>query len=71
MTLRDGNGTQIQSNNDWAEHNGTEVYLAGLAPSNPAESAFVMTLPAGNYTAVVAGLDGGTGIGLVEVYNLN
>ncbi|MEY2500177.1 MAG: hypothetical protein QOI07_511 [Verrucomicrobiota bacterium] len=71
VTLRDGNGTQLNYNNDWAETNGTEVYLTGLGPSNQAESAILMTLPNGNYTAVVAGLDGGTGVGLVEVYNLN
>jgi hypothetical protein len=71
VTLRDGNGTQLNYNNDWAETNGTEVYLTGLGPSNQSESAILTTLPNGNYTAVVAGLDGGTGVGLVEVYNLN
>jgi sugar lactone lactonase YvrE len=71
VTLRDINGTLLSYNNDWLEDNGTEIYLTGISPSNQAESAIVMTLPAGNYTAVVAGLDGGTGIGLVEVYNLN
>jgi sugar lactone lactonase YvrE len=70
VTLRDGNGTILNYNNDWLEDNATEIYLTGLAPSNQAESAIVMTLPSGNYTAVVAGLNGGTGIGLVEAYNL-
>jgi len=71
LTLRDGNGTTLNYNNDWLDDNGTEIHLTGLGPSNRAESAIVMTLPNGNYTAVVAGLNGGTGIGLVEVYNLN
>jgi sugar lactone lactonase YvrE len=70
VTLRDGNGTVLNYNNDWLDDNATEIYLTGLAPSNQAESAIVMTLPSGNYTAVVAGLNGGTGIGLVEAYNL-
>jgi sugar lactone lactonase YvrE len=71
VTLRDGNGSVLNSNNDWLEDSGTEIYYTGIAPSNQAESAIVMTLPAGNYTAVVAGLNGSTGVGLVEVYNLN
>jgi sugar lactone lactonase YvrE len=71
VTLRDGNGTTLNSNNDWLDDNATEIYLTGLGPSNRAESAIVMTLPNGNYTAVVAGLNGGTGIGLVEAYNLD
>ena len=70
VTLRDLNGTLLNYNNDWDDDNATEIYLTGIAPSNPAESAIVMTLAAGNYTALVAGLDGGTGDGLVEVYNL-
>ena len=70
VTLRDGNGTVLSSNDDWLDDNATEIYLTGLGPSNKAESAIVMTLPAGNYTAVVSGVNGGTGIGLVEVYNL-
>jgi hypothetical protein len=58
VTLRDGNGTQLNYNNDWAEDNGTEIYLSGLGPSNQAESAILMTLPNGNYTAVAGGLNG-------------
>ena len=71
VTLRDGNGNIVSFNNDWLDDNATELHLTGIAPSNQAESAIVTTLPAGNYTAVVAGLNGGTGVGLVEVYNLN
>ena len=71
VSLRDGNGAVLSSNDDWAQNsNATEIYLTGIAPSNQAESAVLMTLPAGAYTAVVAGANGGTGIGLVEVYNL-
>jgi hypothetical protein len=42
----------------------------GLAPSDIHESAILTTLPNGNYTAIVAGYQGETGVGLVEVYNL-
>jgi sugar lactone lactonase YvrE len=72
VTLRDGNGAVLSSNDDWAKSvDATEIYLSGLKPSNELESALVMTLPPGNYTAVVSGVTGGTGIGLVEAYNLN
>jgi len=70
LTLRDGNGALLNSNNDWLDDNGTEIYETGIAPNNTAESAIVMTLPAGHYTAVLAGANGGTGVGLVEFYHL-
>jgi hypothetical protein len=45
------------------------IAAAGLAPSNTKESAIAATLPPGLYTAILAGLNNGTGIGLVEVYD--
>ena len=46
-----------------------ELAAAGLAPTNNRESAIAATLPPGLYTALLAGLNNGTGIGLVEVYD--
>ena len=43
---------------------------AGLAPTNNLESAICATLPPGQYTALLAGLNNGTGNGVVEVYDL-
>ena len=43
---------------------------ANLQPTEDLESAIIVSLPAGAYTAIVAGKDGVTGVGLVEVYNL-
>jgi hypothetical protein len=42
---------------------------AGLAPTNDLESAMAATLPPGLYTAILAGVNNGTGVGLVEVYD--
>jgi hypothetical protein len=42
---------------------------AGLAPSNNLESALAATLPPGLYTVLLSGVNNGTGIGLVEVYD--
>ena len=71
LELRDGNGTLILANNDWQDNpaQAAEITAAGLAPTNNLESAIAATLPPGLYTALLAGLNNGTGIGLVEVYD--
>ena len=72
LELRDGNGALLTSNNDWQDNPAQAAALAaeGLQPTNPLESGIVATLPPGLYTALLAGLNGGTGIALVEVYDL-
>jgi hypothetical protein len=72
LELRDNNGTLLVANNDWQDNpiQAAEITAAGLAPTNNLESAIAATLPPGLYTALLAGLNNGTGIGLVEVYDL-
>jgi hypothetical protein len=72
LELRDSNGTLLVANNDWQDNpaQAAELIADGLAPSNALESAIAATLPPGAYTALLAGLSNGTGIGLVEVYDL-
>ena len=48
----------------------SEIEATTVPPSDPAEAAIVVTLGTGNYTAVVRGKNGGIGVGLVEVYNV-
>ena len=71
LQLRDANGALISSNNDWQDNpaQAAEIIAAGLAPTNDLESAIAATLPPGVYTALLAGENNGTGIGLVEVYD--
>ena len=71
LELRDGNGALLVSNNDWQDDpaQAAELTAAGLAPTNPLESGIAATLPPGLYTALLAGLNNGTGVGLVEVYD--
>ena len=59
-------------NNDWQDDPAyaAELTAAGLAPTNPSESGIAATLPPGPYTALLAGSNNGTGIGVVEVYDL-
>jgi hypothetical protein len=64
-------GNTVVTNDNWKSDQQTEIAATGLAPANDLESAIVRTLSPGNYTAVVRGVGGGTGIGLVEVYDLS
>jgi hypothetical protein len=71
LELRDPNGVLVASNNDWQDNpaEASELTLAGLAPSNNLEAGIAATLPPGVYTALLAGLNNGTGIGLIEIYD--
>ncbi len=72
LTIYDSTGTAIATNDNWQDNvNAIDVQRNGLAPPNPSESALVLHLPAGTYTAIVRGADGGTGVGLAEVYTLH
>ena len=72
LELRNSDGTLLVSDDDWQDNPAQAALItaAGLAPSNSLESAIAATLPPGLYTALLAGLNNGTGIGLVEVYDL-
>jgi hypothetical protein len=70
LELRDGNGDLVQSNDDWEEGpDAGAISDTGLAPTDPKEAALLATLNPGSYTALVSGVNGATGIGLVEVYD--
>ena len=70
LDLHDGSGAIIQSNDDWRDAQEQEITDTGLAPSDNLESAIVADLAPGTYTAIVSGAAGGTGVALVEVYDL-
>jgi hypothetical protein len=70
LELRNAQGTVLISNNDWQDSQKQELIDTTLAPSNAKESALVTSLTPGNYTAVVSGVGGVTGVGLAEVYNI-
>ena len=59
------------TNDNWRDTQESEIQATGIPPGNDLESAIVATLPAGAYTAIVRGKDGGTGVGLVEAYDLD
>ena len=73
LELRDSNGALLVANNDWQDDpaQAAEISAAGLAPTNNLESGISATLPPGLYTALLAGLNNGTGVGLIEAYDLD
>lgn len=67
--VRQSDQSIIASNDDWqGAGNAADVIASGFAPSDPLESAILVTLDPGAYTAIVSGADGGTGVGIVEVF---
>ena len=73
LELRDNNGALLVANDNWQDDPASAGQLTahGLAPQNPFESGIFASLPPGLYTAILAGKNGGTGIGLVEIYNVH
>jgi hypothetical protein len=71
LELHDGNGALLIANNDWQDNatQASALIFAGLAPTNNLESGIVANLPPGLYTALLAGRNNGSGLGLIEVYD--
>ena len=63
--------TSVTTNDNWKDDQQAEIEATGLRPLNDAESAIVATLAPGAYTAIVRGVGGTTGVGLVEAYDLD
>jgi len=73
LELHNADGTIMVSNDDWQSDpvSAAQLTANGLALPNPKESGIFMSLvPPGQFTAIVAGKNGGIGIALVEIYNL-
>lgn len=69
LELHRGNAT-LATNDNW-KANQAAVEATGLQPTNDAESAILTTLDPGAYTAILSGKNNGTGVGVVEVYDLD
>ena len=74
LELHNADGTIMVSNDDWESDPVAAAQLTahGLALPDPKESGIFTTLaPPGQFTAIVAGKNGGVGIALVEIYNVH
>jgi hypothetical protein len=76
VEIHSENGTLIDSNDNWKTDDKTgqsqeaAITATMVPPTNDAESALLVTLPPGNYTAVLGANGAATGVVLVEIYNL-
>ena len=72
LELHDSNGVLLASNDNWQDSADKQVFIDnGIAPTNDKESIVLGVLAPGGYTAIVSGVGGSTGVGLVEAYNLH
>ena len=71
LEVRNSSGTVVASNNDWQSDpaQAAELTAAGLAPTNSKESGIALTLGPGQYTGLLSGVSGTTGVGVVEVFD--
>jgi autotransporter-associated beta strand protein len=69
LELHEPDGSVI-TNDNWRDTQEQAIIDTGIAPSDDLESAIVVILDPGSYTAIVRGTNGGTGVGLVEAYDL-
>ncbi|HMG06354.1 MAG TPA: sialidase family protein [Chthoniobacterales bacterium] len=72
LELHDGNGATLISNDNWMDDpvSASQLTAHGLGLQDPKESGIFTSLPPGQFTAILAGKNGGVGIGLVEIYNV-
>ena len=70
LELRDSAGNLLAENNNWQDGQRNEIIESGVPPSDGLESAVIADLAPGSYTAVVRGVNDGTGVGLVEVFDI-
>ncbi len=71
LELHDGYGQIVGTNDDWRATQQSEIIATGLPPADDKESAILMALHPGGYTAIVRGQASAVGVALVEVYNLD
>lgn len=71
VELHDGNGALLAQNDNWRSTQQAEIQASSIAPTDDREAAIVSTLAPGSYTAVVRGADNTTGLGLIELYDLD
>jgi len=73
IELHDSNGALLLANDNWQDDSVSAAQLTalGLAPQNPLESGTYTSLVPSAFTAILAGKNGETGVGLIEIYNVH
>jgi hypothetical protein len=73
VELRNGDGVLMMSNTGW-QNSPSNIFglpVTKLQPSNPGDSALLATVVPGNFTVILKSPSGGTGTGLIEVYDVD
>ncbi|MDQ3201293.1 MAG: hypothetical protein M3Q94_03880 [Pseudomonadota bacterium] len=72
LEIRNSQGALLMANDNWKDDSSQAAALqqANIAPTRDEESAIIVNVPAGIYTALLRGKDNTTGVGLIEIYNL-
>jgi pectate lyase len=70
LALHDANGTQIAYNLNWQDTQSAAIQATGMQPSDPRESAILIDLGPGTYTAILRDSYNAWGIGSIEAYKL-
>lgn len=71
LELRDDRVVVVARNDNWQETQEDPIRATGLQPLSDRDSAVIVTLQPGEYTALLRDKNGGTGMGLVELYDLD
>jgi hypothetical protein len=71
LELYDQNGVLLQTNDNWRSDQEAEIRATGTEPPDDAEAAILRRLPPAPYTAMVRGVNGTTGVALVEVFAID
>jgi hypothetical protein len=71
LELHNGGGGTVAANDNWRDNQQNELKATTIPPNNDYDSAIVQSLDPGAYTAILAGKGSTTGVGLVEVYDLD
>ena len=71
LELHDGTGAVLTSNDDWKVPQQADIEATGFAPPDDREPAILLNLQPGSYTAIESGKNGTTGVGLIEVYDVD
>ena len=70
LDVWDSSNTRLADNDNWKDSQQAQIEATGLAPTDNKESAVLISLAPGAYTAQLRGVNGNTGIGVIEVYDL-
>jgi hypothetical protein len=71
LELHGPNGSLMTGNDNWKDTQQVEIENSTIAPTRDLESAIIATLAPANYTVILRGKGGTTGIGVVEMYDLD